>query len=57
MYSLEEITQIALGDSEKKDCWGVELCCCFYFVYMDDWTSQSMSELDKETKIENRKVT
>lgn len=32
MYSLEEITQIALGDSEKKACCGVELCC-FYFVY------------------------
>lgn len=45
MYSLEEITQIALEDSEKKDCCGVGLCC-FYFVYMDDWTSQSMGELE-----------
>lgn len=32
MYSLEEITQMALGDLEKKDCCGVELCC-FYCVY------------------------
>lgn len=45
MYFLEEMTQIALGNSEKN-CGGVELYCCFYFVYMDDWTSQSWSELE-----------
>jgi hypothetical protein len=28
-----------------------------FIVYMDDWTSQSMSELEIETKIEKRKVT
>lgn len=40
MYSLEEITQIALGDSEKKAC--LVLNYVVFILYMDDWTSQSM---------------